>query len=212
MARRGKPREDLSGRRYGRWTVISEGQPRYHGKSRIIYWTCRCDCGVIREVCGNTLKNGDSTSCGCFHNEVTGRINRRHGKTGSRVYRIWQNMLNRCRREKDEFWHCYGGRGITVCERWKVFENFLDDMGEPPGGLSLERIDSNGPYSPENCRWASMKEQQRNRRNNHLLCLNGKSQCLSAWAEELGMKVNVIQMRLAHGWPFDEALSISGRR
>lgn len=209
MARRGKPREDLSGRRYGRWTVIEEGTPRYHGKYRIIYWMCRCDCGVIREVCGNTLKNGDSTSCGCFHSELMSKIFRSHGKTGSRAYRIWQNMLNRCRREKDEFWHRYGGRGIKVCDRWQVFENFLKDMGEPEPGMQLDRVENDGDYSPDNCRWATVKEQAQNRTSNVRYQYSGKSKTLTEWAAAVGIKRSTLGMRIhSFHWPIEKALTV----
>lgn len=209
MARRGKPRVDLSGKRFGRWTVLQEGEPRYSGKYRVIYWICKCNCGTVKNVCGESLKSGDSISCGCFHNEVTASINMSHGMTGSRVYRAWQNMLNRCRREKDEFWHCYGGKGITVCDRWKVFENFLEDMGEPPVGFSLDRIDSDGPYSPENCRWATMEEQGRNRTNNVHFQFQGMSKTIAEWSGIVGIKRSTLSMRIySYQWPIEKALTV----
>jgi hypothetical protein len=126
-----------------------------------------------------------------------------------RQYNAWRAMVNRCHREKDKDYADYGGRGVVVCDRWRGdrgFANFLKDMGPWLPGLTLERIDVNGPYSPENCRWATWKEQHRNRRDNKLLTYNGKTQCLSAWAEETGVNKTTIRVRLLRGLSPEEAL------
>jgi hypothetical protein len=126
-----------------------------------------------------------------------------------RQYNAWRAVVNRCHREKDKDYTNYGGRGIFVCDRWQGdhgFANLMRDMGPWRAGYTLERIDVDGPYSPENCRWATWKEQQRNRRDNKLLTYNGKTQCLSAWAEETGVNKTTIRVRLLRGLSPEEAL------
>ena len=150
-----------------------------------LVWPCRCDCGNLTKVRGDHLKNKNTSSCGCKARNCIGKT---HGLTGSRTYRIWAQMKNRCLNSSNKDYKYYGARGITVCERWRTFENFLEDMGEAPHELTLDRHPNpGGDYEPGNCRWATMKEQNRNRRSHVMLTHEGKTQCLSAWAEELGI-------------------------
>lgn len=131
-----------------------------------------------------------------------------HGMSGSRTYESWGQMFKRCGNPKHSSHVRYGGRGISVCARWKSFTAFLEDMGERPEGTSLERIDNNGNYEPGNCRWATKKEQQRNMRSNRLLTHNGRTMCIAEWAETAGISALTLHSRLNIGWTIDEALSI----
>lgn len=156
---------DLTGKTFGRWTVLHQVKrppnPNRIGKRRSTpsVWACICACGSEHFVLGYTLRNGSSLSCGC--------LQRTHTMTGSRMYRIWSNMKRRCYNSTNPMYKYYGGRGIKVCDRWlHSFENFLSDVGFLPSPeLSLDRIDPDGDYCLENCRWADAKTQSQNRRN-----------------------------------------------
>jgi hypothetical protein len=201
---------DLSGRKYGRLTVVKrtgkDRQRRYH-------WLCRCSCGEEKIVRGDSLKSGKTKSCGCLHKEKVAHLLTKHGHatrmTVSQAYRSWQHIIQRCTNPKHQHYHLYGGRGIMVCERWlNSFENFLVDMGEPPSPThSIDRIDNNNQYCKSNCQWATKREQSRNRRNNHLETYNGKTQCLASWAEEYNIVYQTLQKRLKLGWSIEKALT-----
>src|SRR5579859_7426474 len=159
---------DMSGQRCGRVVVLS----REGLVSGCATWRCVCDCGTVFVAFGGNLRKGDTTSCGCYRADITSARSLKHGHlvgstSGKRVttktYRCWANMMNRCRNPNADRWLDYGGRGITVCERWTAFENFLADMGEAPAGLTIERRDNDKGYEPGNCYWATYAEQNHNR-------------------------------------------------
>lgn len=130
-----------------------------------------------------------------------------HGASHTRTYRIWAGVLSRCRNPLDKAWVRYGGRGISVCQRWYEYSNFLSDMGERPGNLEIERIDNDGNYEPSNCRWATDKEQSRNKRTTFLVSVFGRQQSAAAWAEEFGIKRVTFYSRLSRGYSPEQALT-----
>lgn len=201
-------RADLNGMKFGRWLVTGlAGSVRSPSNELALKWVCKCECGQVREVSTNALRSGHSRSCGCFKDECAGNRVRTHGKTESREYAIWQAMKTRCGNPNSEGYQNYGGRGISVCERWvDSFPNFLSDMGKTKPGESIERIDVNGNYEPTNCKWASRVEQARNTRRNRVLTLNGVSKCLKEWATDLGIDQASLRERLEK-WTLEAALT-----
>lgn len=196
--------QDLTGRKFGRLTVV--GIAGMSGKNSA--WECVCDCGVIKNVCRCSLIQGCSKSCGCLSREMCAARSLTHGGKAERLYGIWKHIRERCNNKSCEAYGNYGGRGIEVCERWSDYANFRADMAaswEP--GLTIDRRDNNGPYSPDNCRWATMKIQNRNRRNNRIIEFMGQSKCLVEWAEIYGLTEGSLYMRLRRGWPLERALT-----
>lgn len=192
---------DISGKRFGHLVAIKPiGQD--HGGNW--WWQCQCDCGAIHDGKFTSLNRGKTKSCGCSKKKTLSAI--KHGMSKSATYSTWMRMKVRCTNSSAPNYGNYGGRGISVCDRWMDFKNFLADMGERPPGTTLDRIDNDGNYTPENCRWADDVTQHRNTRANVNLTYKGKTQCLAAWADELGIRRNTLQKRIAKGWSIQSAL------
>lgn len=196
---------NISGNRYGMLTAVEFVGLDRHRKAR---WKCRCDCGSETVVEMSSLKSGNTQSCGCLHRKRCAERLSTHGRSKSPEYLSWIAMKARCGNPHHKDWKHYGGRGITVCIRWaESFEQFLADMGTQPAGKNtIERIDTNGNYCKENCRWASQKEQTRNKRNNRVLTHQGVTKTLAEWAEEIGVCQKRLSRRLRLGWSAQEVL------
>lgn len=196
---------DITGNKYGRLTVIQHLGVKTR---RTHYWRCQCECGNIIETSGDNLKKGNSKSCGCISKECS--WNKTHGMAKTTEYAIWNSMKMRCINPNNEAYSNYGGRGIKVCERWaNSFENFYQDMGKRPEGMSIDRINVNGNYCPENCRWATIEEQSRNKRDNVYIEYKGERKILSDWANDLNMSVAALSNRLnKYGYTIEEAFNI----
>jgi len=197
--------KDLSGQRFGKLTV--EGRGEDDQRNQKVTWMCRCDCGTVKPVRSNDLVKGKVSSCGCNAN-LTGSDAKafKHGWSGTKVYNIWSEMKRRCSDPDHPNYEYYGGRGITFCERWNSFENFLRDMGEPEPGRSLDRIDNNKGYMKENCQWSSHIDQCNNRRNSRFLTIDGVTKSLSEWSRESGINYRTILRRLKVGQSHKDAV------
>lgn len=180
--------KDITGQRFGKLVVQSRGPSAKDHKAQ---WVCLCDCGNQSLVATNTLRSGHTSSCGCG---VGSLFKRSHGMRETPTYNIWCHMKARCGRETHDDFKYYGGRGITVCDRWMSFENFLADMGEAPKGFSIERRDVNGNYEPANCEWIKATEQPRNTRRTRYAVLNGERMIFSDVARKLGVSNSVPTM------------------
>lgn len=159
-------------------------------------WLCRCDCGNTVNVRRASLTGGLTVSCKCLQKEHHPKT---HGMSNEKVFRTWWGMKARCERESAKAFKHYGGRGIKVCERWQEFANFLEDMGPPPTPAhTIERIDNDGHYSPDNCRWATMDEQRLNTRKTIRITVNGVTKCLAEWSRIYGINYGTLQYRITY--------------
>lgn len=182
---------DLQDRTFGRWTVLG-----YMGRSR---WYCECVCGTIKPVASHSLRAGSSTSCGCFHAERVGSMFTKHGMSNSPEYRAYSHAKGRCETISDTRYHVYGARGIEF--RFTSFNQFFAEIGPRPSPEhSLDRRNNNGHYEPGNVQWATETKQQRNRRNNRLLTVDGVTRCQQEWASVMSIKRGRIEGRSNRGW------------
>ena len=199
---------DMIGKQFGRLKVVEESGHL----GPFVAFKCQCDCGNAVIVRGTSLRTGNTTSCGCVRKEIVSDLNKTHGMRHKAEYSVWQNMISRCTNSNTNCFYRYGGRGITVCDEWRDFEKFYADMGDSPHGMTLDRIDNNGPYSKENCRWSTLGDQARNTRRTKLVEYNGKKQCLKDWASEVGISYNTLRKRFVlYNWPFEKALTTPPR-
>jgi len=187
---------DLTGQVFGRLTVTGSRSSIYG----VSFWECTCTCGVVKPVRTYNLKAGITKSCSCLRNEPS--PNRTHGMSRTKEGYIWSSMKSRCNNKNSRMYHAYGGRGIQVCERWQAsFEAFYADVGPRPSPKhSLDRIDNDGPYCPENCRWVTQKEQNNNRQYHVYITCYGKTLNEGQWAERLGLPRTTIQRRRGLGY------------
>ncbi len=196
---------DRTGQRIGNLVIQKLAKKDKYGHS---HWECLCDCGNKKIAAWSSLCDGIPSSCGCQTSKVRSEARITHGRTNSSEYAIWRGIKRRCYNPKNEAFSDYGGRGITMCERWLTsFENFFEDMGERPHGLSINRKNNDGNYEPENCEWATTKEQQNNRRSNRLIEFNGRTQTMSEWATEIGLKHCTLWRRFHNGWSIEKCLT-----
>lgn len=197
---------DLTGKTFGRLTV--EGQEGYRDQRGRVVWRLACECGNKVFYEAGRFKYGNTTSCGCYKKELVGNEHRSHGLSKTPTYSSWLTMKKRCYNKKCSDYADYGARGITVCERWMTFENFYADMGERPKGLTLDRINCNDGYKPENCRWATASQQARNKRNSRLVTFNGCTKSIYDFCEELMLNRYTVLTRLQKNWPIERALTV----
>lgn len=163
-------------------------------------WWCRCDCGSEKSFRGSRLRSGERRSCGCMS------PTHKYRGVDKSLYSLWLGIRRRCLSKNEPLYRYYGGRGITISKEWGEYRNFLRDMSPRPVGMWIERVDVNGPYSKENCKWATPREQGRNRRNNRLISINGEAKPLVVWCEIAGRRPNSVSRRLRRGLAPEEAI------
>lgn len=210
-----KIHEDLTGQKFGRWTVIEPVEPHRICGRNIRYWKCECSCDkhTVREVGERGLLSGESQSCGCLRLEkmhsAAKQANTKHGMTNTRLYRIYKHMMNRCYNTNDTSYQRYGAKGITVCDEWQTFEPFMSWAlsNGYNDKLTIDRIDFTLGYSPNNCRWVGYEEQNNNRSVVKIIEYNGESHSISEWARILNMPYKKLWKRIHVGWDVEKALT-----
>lgn len=196
---------ELAGKRFGR--LVARKRIKANGK---IKWICDCDCGNNKEVFQYNLTSGHTLSCGCLKREIIkSGAHTIHGDSKTRLYGIWKGMRKRCENPNSSNYHKYGERGISVCDEWQNWETFKDwaISNGYTNDMSIDRINNEGNYEPDNCRWATAKEQSNNRRNNRRIEYRGEQKTIAEWSEELGISQYVIEARLNLGWSVERALT-----
>lgn len=195
--------EIAPGSQFGQLTVLSFcGINKYRHK----LWLCKCACGTIKNISGAALRAGTTVACGCKQGE-------HHGLWKSPEYKVWDSARERCHNPNNASYKNYGGRGIQMCDEWRnSFATFIRDMGPRPSSkYSIDRIDNNGPYSPNNCRWATISQQARNTRSNRYVTIDGVCKCVSEWAFIFGLPPTLVFGRIRKGWNPEIALKTPRR-
>lgn len=200
---------DLTNKKFGRLTVIAKTEKR--GSSGAVFWNCLCVCGKTKNISSSCLRNNQTKSCGCLFIEsasAKGKAKRTHGMAHTKTYRIWGGMKQRCYNPKNHKYPSYGGLGITICQEWlNSFTQFLSDMGECPENMSIDRIDVAKGYYKENCRWATQKQQQNNRRDNVIITVGDSSMTMAQYCEAHKLNPDKVQQRLKRGWTQEKAVT-----
>lgn len=184
---------DLIGMKFNRYLVTERAGSTNSGQAK---WLCKCDCGNEKIVAGYSLKSGNTKSCGCLNKEITTKHGHCKNKQTSRTLRIWNGMIQRCLNPSNPDYKYYGGRGIKICDHWLKFKNFLDDIGEIPKDLTIDRINNDGNYEPNNWKLSTRKEQARNRRNNISTIIDNKYKILKDYCKTTGLNYNSIMSRI----------------
>ena len=198
-----KTPRDLTGQKFGRLTVLRQAPDKIkpsgaHSKM----WECKCDCGNIKIISRSSLVSGDTVSCGCYHKEHTHNKKKKHGLTNTKLYTKWSGIVQRCTNPNAIHYDMYGGRGITICDEWRndfySFYSWSIENGYKDG-LTIDRIDNNKGYYPENCRWTELETQANNTRRNHYITYNNETKTLTQWARLLNVNVETLRYRVNHG-------------
>lgn len=203
-------RSNLKGKKFGRLKV----DKMIYIKNGHIYWKCKCDCGNDCIVKGYSLKSGNTKSCGCLQKENASKAKYKHRMSKTKLYKRWEDIKKRCYNKNSYNYKNYGGRGIKMCDEWlNDFMNFYSWAMENgyEEKLSIDRINNNGDYEPNNCRWVDIKTQCNNRRSNHLITYKGKTQNVSQWCEELNVSRSMVEFRLRKGLSLDEVFTKPSR-
>jgi len=195
---------DLKGIRFGKLVVIEKDE----NNKRKNYWLCKCDCGKNKSIFRGHLTANRIDHCGCLSFQKKSAINKTHGETNTRLFKIWNGMRDRCRNPHNHSYSRYGGRGISVCTEWSDFLTFktwalfhgYNDT------LSIDRIDNNGNYEPENCRWATNKQQANNKRNSQIITYNDETYSLSEWSEKLKIPIETLRARVRKNWSIEKII------
>lgn len=203
---------DLSGQKFNHLTAQHRCEPpkEYSKSTRNVWWMCLCDCGNTKPIRAIHLKRDQIKSCGCLKKRNKPKNGIIHGYYASPTYNSWRSMIQRCTNENNIGWKTYGGKGIKVCDRWqgkKGFIHFLEDMGERPENLSLDRIDSDKGYYPENCRWATRRVQTLNTTRTNWITYGEETLCLSDWAKKLNKDRKYISDKLRNGWTMEQIIN-----
>ena len=198
-----KTPRDLTGQKFGRLTVLRQAPDKIkpsgaHSKM----WECKCDCGNIKIISRSSLVSGDTVSCGCYHKEHAHDYGKKHGLTNTKLYTKWSGIVQRCTNPNAIHYDMYGGRGITICDEWRndfySFYSWSIENGYKDG-LTIDRIDNNKGYYPENCRWTDLETQANNTRRNHYITYNNETKTLTQWARLLNVNVETLRDRVNHG-------------